>query len=374
METNENLNEFEDFDLASLSELSESLERSQKEEPAEPEERQEEVTPEETNETKENTSKPEEKKDEQEEDKEEPSSQDTNDSPLTPYAKMLVEEGILPNLDIEKFDGTVESFLEAQRQYDQTRFEEFKSSQLDPRVKWLQDNLEDGVPFSDLLDLDRKQLKVGSIEESSLEGNEELQKDIIRAYYQETTSFSEDKIEQLIKRLDTVGELDSESKANLVDLKSILREKEEQERVQAKEYQKQVQQQKQQFQAQFEKTLEDTSEVIPGVKVSEPLKSRIKQTLTQPVAVDEGGNPLNRIAKARAEDPLNFEIKLAYLFEITKGFKDWSLLASAGKKSAIREFEKAISKADTNKQTYKAPRKEDASTLKKFDEFSKFIG
>ena len=60
---------------------------------------------------------------------EEPSSQEIEtSSPLTPYAKMLVEEGLLPNIDLEKFDGSVDSLLEAQRQYDLQRFESFKES------------------------------------------------------------------------------------------------------------------------------------------------------------------------------------------------------------------------------------------------------
>ena len=37
----------------------------------------------------------------------------TTSSPLTPYAKLLVDEGILPNLDLKKFDGTADSLKEA---------------------------------------------------------------------------------------------------------------------------------------------------------------------------------------------------------------------------------------------------------------------
>jgi len=44
---------------------------------------------------------------------------------------------------------------------------------------------------------------------------------------------------------------------------------------------------------------------------------------------------------------MEFEIKLHYLFEITKGFSDFSQLVEKGKKDTIKEFEEAISKTDT---------------------------
>ena len=50
----------------------------------------------------------------QEETKEVPSSQDIKESsPFIPYAKLLVEEGITPNFNIEEFDGTPEGLLKA---------------------------------------------------------------------------------------------------------------------------------------------------------------------------------------------------------------------------------------------------------------------
>jgi hypothetical protein len=72
--------------------------------------------------------------------------------------------------------------------------------------------------------------------------------------------------------------------------------------------------------------------------------------------VDEStGMPLNKIAQARAQDPLNFEINLAYIFEITNGFKDWSTLGSSGKKKAIEEFEKSVRDIGLNKNGFKPP-------------------
>lgn len=340
---------FDEFDLSSLDDMMTNFAELQ----------QEEEETEKTEEVNENDDSVEESTEETEDiekdnNTEVPSSHDTKDSPLTPYAKMLVEEGLLPNIDLEKFDGSVDSLLEAQRQYDVDRFESYKESSLDPRVKWLQNNLEQGVPLRSLLELEEQKFTLENVNEETLGENENLQKDIIKRYYQETTNFKEDKINKLIERLETLGELEEESKTNFTDLKTIIAQKEEYEREQAKTQSLQAQEQKQKAMEQFQQTLDTVQEIIPGVKVSSLLKDKIKQTLTTPVGTDPyTGAPINKIAKARMEDPINFEIKLAYLFEVTKGLTNWEALSSSGKKKAMAEFEESIKSIDLAKGGYK---------------------
>lgn len=342
--------EYDDFGSIDLSSLEQMMGDFPNlgDEPAEEIEQEEVVAEESTEEIHEEST---------EENKEDPSSQEIKDSsPLTPYAKMLVEEGLLPNIDLSKFDGKVESLLEAQRQYDLQRFENFKESTLDPRVKWLQDNLENGVPFNKLLEIDEQNLTINSITEESLVDNENLQKDILRAYYRETTELPEDRIDRIVERLETLGELEAESKVNLQDLKAIVSQKEKAAIEQAKVDQANYVKAQQDALNNFKDTLLKTNEIVPGLKVSELMKDRIYKTLTTPVATDEQtGAPLNKIAKARAEDPINFEIKLAWIFEATNGFKDWSALSSPGKRKALEEFENSLKNVDLGKSTTKSP-------------------
>ena len=307
---------------------------------------------------------------------EEPSSQDTNNSsPLTPYAKMLVEEGLLPNIDLDKFDGKVESLLEAQRQYDIERFESFKESTLDPRVKWLQDNLEQGVPFQQLLSMDNQKVTIESITEDALASDESLQKDILKQYYSETTNFSEQKIEKMIERLETIGDLETESKNSLQELKTILTEKEHKAVEEAKQARANQIKQQQDTLNQFKETLNKVEEVIPGHKLSPLMRDSIYKTLTVPVAVDNNGTPLNEIAKARMEDPMNFEIKLAAIWKYTDGFKDWSKLGVTGKKKAIEEFENSVKNIDLDKGNFKKNpyNKETNNYLKEMEKITKML-
>jgi hypothetical protein len=283
-----------------------------------------------------------------------PSSQETSEKdskkfPLTPYAKLLVEEGVLQNFDIEKFDGSADSLIDAFKNQVSVHVEEYKNT-LDPRIKWLQDNIEEGVPLEALLRLDKEKITFSSLSEKDLEENEDLQKNIVREYFRKTTTgWSDTRIEKEINRLADIGDLKAESKEFFEELKGLTAKEEEQMKVQAQKEQEEAIRKQKEILDTFKKKLEETKEIIPGTEVSKQVKETIYKVLTTPVGYDNFGMPMNAIAKARSENPIEFEMNLAYIFEVTKGFKDWSSLISTGKKKAIQEFEEAAARLDVNK-------------------------
>lgn len=283
-----------------------------------------------------------------------PSSQETSEKdskkfPLTPYAKLLVEEGVLQNFDIEKFDGSADSLIDAFKNQVSVHVEEYKST-LDPRIKWLQDNIEEGVPLEALLRLDKEKITFSSLSDKDLEENEDLQKNIVREYFRKTTTgWSDTRIEKEINRLADIGDLKAESKEFFEELKGLTAKEEEQMKVQAQKEQEEAIRKQKEILDTFKKKLEETKEIIPGTEVSKQVKETIYKVLTTPVGYDNFGIPMNAIAKARSENPIEFEMNLAYIFEVTKGFKDWSSLISTGKKKAIQEFEEAAARLDVNK-------------------------
>ena len=285
----------------------------------------------------------------EEETKESPSSQETkNSSPFTPFAKLLVEEGATPNLNLEEFDGTPQGLIKAIS--DEIDYNvNMKLEGRDPRVKWLEDNYQEGVPLEDLLVIDRQRVTLNSITDETLSTDDDLQKQIVREYLKETTRFSDELINKQIERLEATNDLAEESKTYFEALKQINAGKEEQAVAQARQQQLDFQKQQQKILEDFKETLEKTEEIIPGIKLNKIVKDQIFKTLTTPVTQDPNtGAPINAIAKARLEDPINFEKNLAYVWLATKGFKDFSTLGSAGKKSAMSEFENALKKGENS--------------------------
>lgn len=276
-------------------------------------------------------------------------------SPLVPYAKLLVDEGILPNLNLDEFDGTAEGLKEAMNKEIHSGIEAYKAS-LPEDVKKIIDGYEVGVPLEKLLELNKEKLNVSTIKESDIINNEELQKEIVRKYFKKTTRFSDKKIEQNIERLSDIGELEAEALSNITELKALVEEEEAKAIEDAKRREEEYQEQLRKYWEEFDKKLEAADEIIPGLKVTKTIKQKIITNLSTAVATDQNGNPVNKIAYYRSKHPQEFELYLNYLFEVTNGFSDFSVLSKGGKKAAIAELEKAARNLDINKTKRSVPR------------------
>lgn len=276
-------------------------------------------------------------------------------SPLVPYAKLLVDEGILPNLNLDEFDGTAEGLKEAMNKEIHSGIEAYKAS-LPEDVKKIIDGYEVGVPLEKLLELNKEKLNVSTIKESDIINNEELQKEIVRKYFKKTTRFSDKKIEQNIERLSDIGELEAEALSNITELKALVEEEEAKAIEDAKRREEEYHEQLRKYWEEFDKKLEAADEIIPGLKVTKAIKQKIITNLSTAVATDQNGNPVNKIAYYRSKHPQEFELYLNYLFEVTNGFSDFSVLSKGGKKAAIAELEKAARNLDINKTKRAVPR------------------
>jgi hypothetical protein len=268
-----------------------------------------------------------------------------NSSPLTPYAKLLVEEGILPNLDISKFNGTAEGLKEAMISEIDNGINLYKEG-LPDNLKQIIDNYEEGVPLSVLLEIDDRRFQYKSIKDNQIKEDSNLQKSIIRDFYKQTSRFTDEKIEKLIQRSEDLEELEEESRSSLTELIKLQDVFEKQEVEKARQRQIDNENKRQETLNTFKTTLEKKEEIIPGIKVSKLTKESIYKIMTTPVGADENGNPYNKVGQYKMEHPFEFDILLSYLYDTTKGFKDWSALSKAGKNKAIENFEEVVKKQE----------------------------
>lgn len=281
------------------------------------------------------------------ESKEKPSS-----SPLTPYAKLLKEEGILPNMDLEEYDGTAEGLKKAMVDEIVGAVNYYKET-LPERIKHLIENYEEGVPLEKLLEIDRNEIEFEGITEDKIREDVSLQKHMVEMYFKKTTRFSDSRIRTMVERYEDSGELEEEAISAVNELKELVSKEREESVKEAQKQQKLNQERVERELAELNKKIQGTDEIIPGMKLNSKMKNDLVKSLTTPVGKDQNGNPVNRIVAARMEDPIEFEIRLHYLFEITKGFKDFSKLSEKGKKDSIKEFEEAAAKLDkTTEGTY----------------------
>ena len=96
-----------------------------------------------------------------------------------------------------------------------------------------------------------------------------------------------------------------------------------------------------------------TTEVVPGVKITNKEKEKIFESMTKVVEQDQFGNPMNEVMVTRAKNPIGFEKLLHYyyqlgLFNIDEDGNiapDLSKLKTSAKSSAIDELNKALTKS-----------------------------
>jgi hypothetical protein len=91
-------------------------------------------------------------------------------------------------------------------------------------------------------------------------------------------------------------------------------------------------------------TVNTVDEIIPGVGINKQTKVKMYEILTKEVQ-DNKGRPTNALWAKRAEDPIYFDSRLAYLLEtgfFDKG-KTWTKASQSRTTKEISELEKVLS-------------------------------
>ena len=189
--------------------------------------------------------------------------------------------------------------------------------------------LQNGIPDKVFREVKSKELEYSKIDDTKLSTDVELQKQVYRNYLKETTMLSDEKIEKRITQAESLDELSSEATDALNELKVINKGRIEQEFKAAQENAKQEQAKAKAELDNLKATIDAREEIIPGFKVNKKLKDSLYKNMTTAVSKDpKTGTLYNNIAAKRAENPLEFELKMQYLFELTKGFEDFSSLTN----------------------------------------------
>jgi len=292
---------------------------------------------------------------------------------FTPYAKFLVDEGVFSTLNLEEFDGTSEGLKKAMNDELAYHIEQYKQT-IPNEVKRLLDGYEAGVPFDEMLKITSDRIKYDNINPSTLSENSDLQKKLVKEYLDKTTRLPETVKVKMIDQWEDGLELEEQSKLALGELKSFQDAQEKEAIKREEELQKQEERKAQETLTNLNKHIINLEEIVPGIKLNQMMKDKIKNNLTIPVEFNDYGYPVNKLGKYMSQNPIEGEVILNYLFEVTKEFKDWSLFSKAGKSQAIKELEAAASVIDNKPKGGSIQRDNGKSTSSKKDLFQGISG
>ena len=292
---------------------------------------------------------------EENEDQEEEGDED-DDSPnlYSSFASVLNEQGLLPSLDLQ--NAKVESIEDLTTVFKSEIDNQVKTYLLEKIGEDGYQALEKGVTLSEYQNYQETVTGLDSLTEDNLKEDLELSKKIIYEDYL-SQGIDEKRALRILKKTIDLGdeailEDAKESLQSLKDIQEVKLQKLQEERETARQEQLQLQEK---IDNDLKNTIYNSKEFIEGIPVTKAIKDRVYDSITKIVSKGPNGVMENALMKERREDPIGFDARLYYFYEITKGFKDTSKLVSSSKSKAISTLEKQLRQnkfGDTSAPSY----------------------
>jgi hypothetical protein len=283
----------------------------------------------------------------------EQSTDDTSDAPFTViFARDLVKQGLLSSFDEEKFTKDTKELgdAEALRSLIKTEIDAnitAAKSDLDLGYQEYLDLIGKGVPVEtagSLVEL-KNRFEAIKVDELIKEESTDLRKQVLTDYFKLTTSMSDKKIEKAVQNSIDLGDDIEDSKEYLTTLKGLVSDQLKSESDAADRQQKLVEEENRRSLEKLKDDINALDEIIPGVNINKPTKVQMFESITKPVQ-DGKGRTTNAIWAKRAEDPIFFDQRLAYLY--TTGFfdknKPWTKAVQSKATKEISDLERALDK------------------------------
>jgi len=203
--------------------------------------------------------------------------------------------------------------------------------------------LEKGISLAEYQQHQDNVLTLDGITEDNIAEDLELSKKIIYQDYL-AQGIGEQRATRLLNKSIDAGEyaIIEDAKESLESLKvtevkrlaQLAEDRQEQGRIEAAKQEK--------IDNDLKNSIYNSKEFIKGVKVNKTIQDRVYQSITKVVGKSPSGVMENQLMKDRRENPVDFDSKLYYLYELTKGFSDFSKLVSKSQTTAVNQLEQAL--------------------------------
>jgi hypothetical protein len=254
-------------------------------------------------------------------------------------ANVLHEQGLLPSLNLQENEiKNADDISAAVRN-------EIDSNVKAKLIETLgEDGYEavtSGIPLEQLAQHRESQLTLDSISEESLSEDIELSKKVIYQDYI-NQGIPAERANKLLQRITAAGDeaLLEDAKESLTSVKTFEQAKLKQQAEANKQRQLEQAKQQEEEDKKLKNTIYNSSELIKGLKLNKALQDRIYNSIT--TNVGEGNNFETKLIQDRKANPVEFDAKLYYLYEVTNGFKDFSNVLKTTRSSAVSDLEKSI--------------------------------
>jgi hypothetical protein len=250
-------------------------------------------------------------------------------------SNVLFEQGIIPSLESSENIKTAEDFVEV--------FKKEIDNQANSRLETYLANLD----LEKIGNSRREQIALDSIDEDYLKDNLEAAKDIIfRDYLNQ--GLSEDRARKLVRKTVDLGTdlLIEDALESTASLREYERRSEEAEKVRYKQSLADQAVEQDRINDSIKATIYNSKPIIEGMITNKALQDRVYRNMTEVVAKDASTGELqNKFMQTRAANPVEFDTKMYYLYELTNGFTDLKGISKTVTSGAVKKLESVLRKS-----------------------------
>ena len=273
---------------------------------------------------------------EDDESEEDDSGDESSPNIYSSLASVLLEQGIIPSLESSEKVQTPDDLVNVLKQeidvQAQVRLEEYLANIDVDKIAASRRNVAD----------------LNSIDEDYLRENLEVAKNLI---YQDALNqgLSEDRARKILKKTIDLGEdvIIEDALESKESLKEFERRQEEAVKEQYQQSIKQAKEEQEKIDNAIKSYIFDSAEIVKGIPNTKALQTAVYKCMTDIVGKNpHTGDFENKLMKERSLDPIKFDTKMYYFYELTNGFTELGKFQTNVTSKATKNLEKALRKTN----------------------------
>ncbi len=257
------------------------------------------------------------------------------------FASTLQEKGVLPSLDLDKTDiKDTDSLATVIKGEIDVQVKQYLVNKLGEEGF---DALEKGVSLAQYQEHTETVEALGGITDEKLTEDQELSKRVILQDYI-NQGLTEVRAKKILQKTIDLGEeaILEDAQESIKSLRLYEANRIEQEKVANKQRLVDEAQHQEKIDNDLKNAIYNQKEFIKGIEVNKTIQDRVYKSITEVVGESPQGVMENKLMRDRRENPIEFDAKLYYLYEITNEFEDFSKLTSKAAAKAATDFEKVL--------------------------------
>lgn len=274
----------------------------------------------------------------EDEDKDEGDSNDDDSSPnlYSSFSDVLIEHGIIPSLESSKDIKTVDDLGNAIAKQIEIEAEARANEKLN------------NLDLEKIATSRKSVLELESITEDYLKNNIEVAKDIILKDYL-NQGLTEERAKRQLKKAIDLGEdvVIEEALESKESLKEYNRRLEQNEIESSRQKLLDEIKQQEEINNTIKNFVFNTKEIIQGIPNTKALQDKVYKSMTEVVSKNpETGEMMNKFMADRVKNPIQFDTKMYYIYELTDGFKNLGNIQKIVTSKSVKNLENVLRKTN----------------------------